>query len=462
MKTIKMRLTLVYSAITLITLIIITIFLNRAIEVLFEQYARERQKSQIEYILKQIPELYQKEAGNFNMQGIEATANAALQNGLIVHIQTANQELDWDINAHKTQESQLVLHHMGSNMHSRYPNFAGKYMEEKYDFVYGNDKSGYVTIGYYGPYSFNDHELRLINDINRLLLGLGVIFLVLILLLTAWIAGSITHPIAVAIAAAEQIAKGQYGIQISKHSENEETQNLINAINYMSTKLQTEEKQKRQITADVAHELRTPLSNLQGNMEAMIDGIWEPTYERLISCHEEIIRLASIVNQLQTLYSMENKTEQLVYQNIDVSDLCKSLSMDFEMNLKKKNTKLIFYAEKGDIIWGDEYKIRQCMINLIANAIQYSQEGGNIEIHISDDKTYSTVIVRDYGTGIPEEELPNVFERFYRVDKSRNTKTGGMGIGLSITKAIVERHGGTITVESILGKGTDFIMQFPK
>lgn len=230
----------------------------------------------------------------------------------------------------------------------------------------------------------------------------------------------------------------------------------------MSTKLQAEEKQKRQITADVAHELRTPLSNLQGNLEAMLDGIWEPTQERLLSCHEEIIRLTSIVRQMQVLYSLENQKDQLDYKSIEFSDLCKSLSVDFAMKLKEKQMKLTTYMKKGDTIWGDEYKIRQCMINLISNAIQYSKVGGEIEIHFADDEKFTTVLVKDYGIGIPEEELPNLFERFYRVDKSRSTKTGGMGIGLSITKAIVERHGGIITVQSTLGIGTTFIMTFPQ
>lgn len=144
---------------------------------------------------------------------------------------------------------------------------------------------------------------------------------------------------------------------------------------------------------------------------------------------------------MQVLYSLENRKEKLNYEIIDFSDLCESLSFDFEMKLKEKQMRLVTYMKKGDTIWGDKYKIRQCMINLISNAIQYSKKGGIIEIHVSNDREYTTVLVKDYGIVIPEEELPNLFERFYRVDKSRSTKIGGMGIGLSIIKALVERHG---------------------
>lgn len=462
MKTIRMRLILVYSAITIATLVVIGFFINGSINQLFEQYAKDRQKSQIEYIRNQIPELYQEESESFDIQGIEVAANAALQNGLIVHIQTMNQEIDWDINTHKNQECQLMLQHSENNMHSRYPNFVGGYTEEKYDFLYGDHKTGHVIIGYYGPYSLDDNELILINEINKILFLLGVIFLVLVVLLTVLISRSITYPITSAITVAGKIANGKYGTQIDQKSRNEETQNLIDAINDMSVKLQTEEKQKRQITADVAHELRTPLSNLQGNLEAMLDGIWEPNQEKLLSCHEEIIRLASIVQQMQVLYSLENRNEQLECESIDFSVLCRSLSVDFAMKLEAKQIRLTVYAKKGDIVWGDRYKIRQCMINLISNAIQYSDVGGEIELHISNDDQYTTILVKDHGVGIPADELPNLFERFYRVDKSRSTKTGGMGIGLSITKAIVERHGGMISVESTPGKGSTFIMTFPQ
>lgn len=462
MKTIRMRLTLLYSAIMIAVLLVVAFFLNRAIDRLFERYAKERQKSQIDYILNQIPEFYQEDKGGFDMRGIETVANAALQNGLIMHIQTMNQEIDWDINTHKSRECQLMLQHSENNMHSRYPKFVGGYAEERYDFVYGDDKTGYVTIGYYGPYFLDDNELKLINDINRLLFLLGAAFLFIVVALTMLVAKSITYPITSAIAAAKKIADGEYGIRINQKSKNKETQHLIDAINDMSIKLQTEEKQKRQITADVAHELRTPLSNLQGNLEAMLDGIWEPTKEKLMSCHEEIIRLTAIVRQMQTLYSLENKKEDLICQSIDFFALCESLSEDFAMKLNKRQMKITTYAKKKDAIWGDEYKVRQCMINLISNAIQYSPEGGEVEIHVSDEGEYMTVSVKDYGIGISEEDLPNIFERFYRVDKSRNVKTGGMGLGLSITKAIVERHGGTMAVESVLGKGTTFMMKFPK
>lgn len=461
MKTIRMRLTLIYSTILIATLVLVALFLNRAIDRLFEQYAKERQNSQIAYLLEQIPELYQDETGTFDMRGLETAANAALENGLIVHIQTTDQELDWNISAHKDQECQRMLQHSEKNMHSKYPGFVGEYMEETYDFSYGDHKSGSVAIGYYGPYSLNDHELRLMNDINRSLFALGAVFLVLVVLLTSWISRSITRPITGSITAAEKIAEGEYETRISEKSRDEETQNLIDAINRMSMKLQEKEQEKRQITADVAHELRTPLSNLQGNLEAMLDGIWEPTHERLVSCHEEIIRLVSIVRQLQELYSLENKREQLNCQSIDCSELCKSLATDFAMKLQEKQVQLKFHTAKGPALWGDEYKVRQCMINLIANAIQYSPAGGTIELHIADDGKDTVVSVRDYGTGIPQEELPHLFERFYRIDKSRNTRTGGMGLGLSITKAIVERHGGTITVESTFGKETTFIMRFP-
>lgn len=461
MKSIRRSLIITYSFISIVIIVTLAFFLNYSMNIIFEEYAKKQQADRIESVKKQIIELYNSDSGEFDTAGMEIVGNAALQNGLILHIQTVNKEIDWDINTHKKQECQMMLEHADQNMQSRYPNFAGGYKEDKYELVIDNKVIGYVIVGYYGPYSLDDNELNMLNAINKTLIGIGGGSLAIAILLGIIMSRRITMPISSAITIARKIAEGEYGVQSEIKSKNAETNNLIMAINEMSEKLQMDEKQKKQITSDVAHELRTPLTNLQGNLEAMLDGIWLPTRERLISCHEEIVRLTVIVRQMQELYSLENKGEELVYEDINFSELCKSLTMDFAGKLQEKQMSLTCMTGIEDTLWGDEYRVRQCMINLISNAIQYSEKGSDICISFHQEKDYAIVKVKDEGIGISEEELPHLFERFYRVDKSRNKKTGGMGIGLSITKAIVERHDGKIHVESIYGKGTTFTMMFP-
>lgn len=461
MNSIKSNLVVTYSIISVAIIVLLAFFLNISMNRIFVEYVTKQQADAIENVKQQVMELYQEETEYFDVEGIEIVANAALQKGLIIRIQTLNQKGDWNMNTHKHHESQMMLEHAGSNMQSMYPDFTGGYKEETHDLIIDDSVVGYLTVGYYGPYSLDDNELEMLNMINESLFFIGGIFLVIAVLLGILMSKRITAPISDAVLMAKKIADGEYGVQSEIRGKNAETNSLIMAINEMSSKLQKDEIQKRQLTADVAHELRTPLSNLQGNLEAMLDGIWEPTQERLGSCHEEIVRLTTIVNQMQELYSLENQREELDCGWIDFPELCRGLLVDFSGKLLEKRIQLICCTETGDVVWGDAYRIRQCMINLIANAVQYSKEESEVIIRYTKDEQSAVVQVSDSGIGIPKEELPYLFERFYRVDKSRNKRTGGMGIGLSITKAIVERHGGLIIVESELEKGTTFTMKFP-
>ncbi|MGB4659191.1 MAG: HAMP domain-containing sensor histidine kinase, partial [Mobilitalea sp.] len=189
--------------------------------------------------------------------------------------------------------------------------------------------------------------------------------------------------------------------------------------------------------------------------------IWEPTQERLISCHTEIIRLNKIVDQLKELYLLENKKDILTMKYFDIFELCKAVSKEFEIKVQDKRIYLNIKIPNFAMVYGDETRIKQCLINLVSNAINYGAVEGDITVMYEKLDNHTILTVSDNGPGILEEDLPYVFERFYRVDKSRNKNTGGMGIGLAITKAIVDAHGGIITVESHVGVGSTFKISLP-
>ncbi|MEY8357167.1 HAMP domain-containing sensor histidine kinase [Lachnospiraceae bacterium 54-53] len=461
-RTLKNTLIVSYSVIALLIVLALSLLFNFTADKIFEQYAKKQQKNQIEQIMTQIDQLYDPKSGLYDMEGLELIGYAALQNGIIIHVQTTNREIDWDIKSHRAEECKMVLQHAENIMHKKYPNFKGSYLEDTYTLKNEGAVTGTLKIGYYGPYSLNDDELELLRDLNKSLVFIGGAALFIVIVLGVVIARAVSEPITNVIDVAQRIAGGEYGVQAEKRSPVVETDKMIESINEMSKALEMEEKQKRQITSDVAHELRTPLTNLQSHMEAMIDGVWEATTDRLESCHGEILRLVGIVEQLKELYDLENRKQTLDKSKFEFRDLCKSVFSDFEIKAKEEQINLFMIMPEATQVYADFYRLKQCMVNLISNALAYTPMGGHISVEYRSRGKQIQIIVSDSGIGIPEEELPHLFDRFYRVDKSRSKKTGGMGIGLSITKAIIENHGGNIFAESQKGLGTVFTIILPQ
>ena len=451
-----------YSMIALLIILSLRVSFNIRADQLFEEYAKKQQKAQIDQMISQINQLYDENTGTFDESGIGIIGYAALQNGYIIHIQTLNKEIDWDVRTHRLEECDIILQHAEGNMKGKYPNFRGSYTEDTYTLESEGNVFGSLKVGYYGPYSLSDQELELMGALNKSLLFIGVFALAGVIFLGILIARAVSKPIACVIQVAQKIAGGEYGVQAEVVRGMSETDHMVEAINEMSLALEIEERQKKQITADVAHELRTPLTNLQSHMEAMIDGIWEPTSERLESCHAEILRLVRIVGQLQELYSLENRDRELNRVTFDFRALCDDIYHDFAFKIKEKQITLLTEIQSGENLYADYPRIKQCMVNLMSNALAYTPSGGTITISfrtVADGR--KEIIVEDSGIGVPKEDLPYLFERFYRVDKSRSKKTGGMGIGLSITRAIVEKHGGRIFAENRKAGGTRFVIVLP-
>ena len=461
MNTLRGRLTISYTAISLVIVASLSLLFNLFADGFFEQYAISQQKKQITEIINQVNQQYVPATGLYDVDGLGAIASAALLNGMMIHVRTPDSKIDWDVRTHKATECQVILKHLEENMHSQYPNFQGGYRENTYDLKTGETLNGYLTIGYYGPYALGDNELKLLQLLNRTLVLLGVVFSGVAILLGLIMAKRIAAPIISAMAPSKKIAEGSFGSIATAAPTTREMADLIDSINEMSRALATKDQQKRQLTADVAHELRTPLNNLQGHVEAMIDQVLEPTTERLENCHAEILRLARIVDRLQELDILENGRTQLEMSRFDFKELCISLFTDFEVSAREKGVALRWKGPSEAIVYGDINRIKQCMMNLLSNAIEHTPGGGTVTAECETHEELSILRLRDSGTGIPPEDLKHIFERFYRVDKSRCRTSGGMGIGLSITKAIVEAHGGSISVESQVGAGSVFTIRLP-
>ncbi len=346
-------------------------------------------------------------------------------------------------------------------MYSYSSNWQGEYQEKSYDLIHNDIKIGTLVTGYVGPYYFNDEELVFIKAFNTLFIIIGIGSLILVFILGLIISLRISKSLNKIAKKASLLSEGKYKEKLKDVSNTKEIDVLIKTINKLSEALENKEKLQKQLTQDVAHELRTPLTSVQGHMEAMIDGIWEMTKERLTSCYDEIIRMRRLIGSIEDLSGIENENVLIHKEDFDISKLITRLLNNYENEFFTKHIR-VKYNPKEVSIYSDQDKMSQVVNNLITNALKYSDNNGEISIDVANHQKTTEIRIKDTGIGIDELDLPHIFERFYRVDKSRNQKTGGVGVGLTITKAIIEAHGGTVTVNSKINEGTEFVVKIPK
>lgn len=456
----RTKLSISYVLVAIISVLLIMVLANIFLDKHFRDYVKHNQEQKNREIITAISTQYQSN-DKWNMEAIEAVGVNALENGLIIKVKDISGKVLWDATDHNNGMCQRIIEQMAHNVSSRYPYIKGDYTEVPYPIKYEYNQVGVVEIGSYGPYYLSNHDLLFINSLNKLMIGVGVFSLFFALVIGSIMARRLSLPIAKVTEASQAIANGYYSERIESESSTSEINRLTSSINHLAESLEKQELLRKRLTADVAHELRTPIATLQSHMEAMIDGIWKPDTERLKSCHEEIVRIGRMVGGLEKLSRYESENLVLEKVSFDVTDLVKALINNFESNFLAKGIKINF-SGSTQIILADRDKISQVVVNLLSNALKYTLEGGEVKVSVKGTEDTTKIIVSDNGTGIPEEDIPNIFERFYRADKSRNRLTGGAGIGLTISKAIIVAHGGTIAVNSSRETGSEFVVTLPK
>ena len=282
--------------------------------------------------------------------------------------------------------------------------------------------------------------------------------------LSLYLSSSITAPVKAMSLATEHIADGHYDERVPVRGEDELAQ-LAMRFNQMAEKLDQVELMRRRLIGDVSHELRTPLTAIKGSMEGLIDGILPATEETFQQIHAETDRLNRLVDDLQELSRVEAYAYELNLQPLDVASLVSSVAKRLSTQIEAKQIILGFeLAPDLPQVLVDSDRAIQILTNLTANAVQYTPDAGRILISAKPTNGEVQISVQDTGIGIPKEHLPHIFDRFYRVDKSRSRRAGGgSGIGLTIARALVELHGGRIWVESAgEGEGTTFTFTLKK
>ena len=325
---------------------------------------------------------------------------------------------------------------------------------KNYDLLIDEIFVGKVSIGRPAVFSVAENDRMFIIIMNIIFIFAFILMLVFSFYKGKTLSDKFLYPLLNVKRNVESIKNEKYEEIEAISTDMIEMNELSETIIELGRKLDNIEKLRRRLSADIAHELRTPLSNLQTYFEAFIDGAFEPSKDRILSCNDEILRLSKLVNDLRELSNAESKEIKLEISEFNISELVNNTVSLFLPIFDEKGQKLITSIQNNISFKGDKHRINQVIINLLSNANKYTPDEGEIIVELKQENDETRIKVIDNGLGIAEQDLPFIFERFYRGEKSRNKETGGTGIGLSISKAFVELHGGEINVYSVKDEGT--------
>ena len=289
----------------------------------------------------------------------------------------------------------------------------------------------------------------------------GAIAAVIALGLARWFARGMTQPLRDMAEAARRMETGDYSTRVHTNSRDEVGQ-LAAAFNRMSAELELLETSRRDLVANVSHELKTPITAIRAHLENLLDGVEEPNHEMLQVMLAQSERLGRLVEQLLDLSKLESGEVPLRREEVVLAPLVSLVMSEIEVASADRDVDV-----RSDVpddlppIEADPERVHQVIFNLVDNAVRFTPEGGEVRIEAHRHDGSVEVSVADTGVGIPSEALPRLFERFYRVDPARAREDGGTGIGLAIARSVVEAHGGTIRAESEPGHGSTFTFDLP-
>ena len=444
------RLTLTYALFTGLALAALTLTVNIAAGLVFSALAKENIAEKSAEIVRAVEEQYDPMSRSFDALTLQVMGMYFVHEGYLVTVEDRGGNPLWSARSCNMRQCMDVIRGITERMEGGF-GVKGAMQTRRYPLEFAGQRVGSVTIETYGPFFYSETETRFLTAINRLLLAAGAVLTLLSAFVSMILARDLATPIRIAEQGARRIAQargadagGGRAVRIPDRCRTRELAGLSRSINELAAELEEGERRQKQFTADIAHELRTPLTCLQGNIEAMIDGVYAPDTEHLESCREEILRLATLIQDLSTLTSLEWDAIVLHQSEFRLEKLLEAVAEQFRPEAREKGITLSLEIPGGGEavppITADYDRLKQVFINLLSNAVKYTDQGG-VTITLSDGE----VSVADTGMGIPTEDLPHIFERFYRSDKSRSRDSGGAGIGLSIAAAIVRAHGGTIS-----------------
>lgn len=442
---IKKQFLLLFLLVIIVSLTLLSFLLRTTIDSCFYDYKWAEQSKIFDLIVSRL-ETYYAEHNSWEGFNGKELATLAMKEGCYFTLIDNDGNLIW------TSE------HIIDNQNTNYQ--VDKYFRNIYTVNYLNQMRGKVYIGQFTEKIYTQNDLKFQEQVFSYILISLLIALLLSLPFIMILSSRLSTPILYLQKAAENMIKGDLHTEIRAPSSSYEIIKLSASIDRLRKSLAQQEDLRKQLSSNISHELRTPLNVLQNQLEAIIDGIFEPTPERLDGILQEVIRLTSLVAELENISSIESSDFIPEIKDVKLAHVVENICTTFEAAFQRKHIALHVQIKKGIIVKAQEDKLKQLVINIISNALKYTDKGKVTVKTYMYNNDHAVFEVRDTGVGLTEEDKEKIFERFYRVEKSRNRNTGGAGLGLSIVKNIANAHGWVIEVESDGKTGTTFRVHF--
>ncbi len=324
--------------------------------------------------------------------------------------------------------------------------------------------------GYGQQAGFSEVQSKFLEDVNSSLVLAGLAGAAAALAIGSLLTGQIIKPLRKLTRGAQTLADGQLGHRVAV-SSGDEIGELAESFNKMASYLEKSEQSRRRLINDIAHELRTPLTVIEGTVNGIIDGVFEPDQEHLGNIKGQSELLAQLINELKDISLAESGQLKLEITDVDVAEMIRQKVEQMGVMAREKGISLDAEVGKYSLeIKADSMRLEQIITNLLTNAIRHTAYGGKVTVSVGQaglengnklPVSHLLLKVSDTGEGIPSKHLPFIFERFYRVQPSRGKSEGGTGLGLAIVKQMVEAHKGKVWAESQPGKGSTFYVALP-
>lgn len=451
--------------VSLCGLIFTSIYINYSIDRRFFDYLHLERKEEVETLISVIEESLEE---NSNWIGVRALVNDFVRvNGIFIMLEDIRGNSIYNMyyrqNGMKDGMMKGMMHRGHNNILPDTDRGIENFKEnsERFAIEYQGETAGYLY-WYIGNGAYISERAAFFSKrVNRIILLAGLLVAVITILISLYLSRYLSRPLIQMNKIADKVTRGEFDHHVEVRG-NDELAELGYSFNEMVDKLRYLEKIRKESTSDLAHELRTPLTTINSYLEGIREGIITANDGVIKEIEEELQRLISLVNRLGELTNAEKRIVNGEVELLSFSDMLKNI-VDRHKPLADKTGIRVEQNIQPDInLKADPKNLETIIINLITNAIKYTPKKGKVNIVLKREEQNVILEVSDTGVGISSDDLPYIFERFYRVDKSRSIKTGGTGIGLTITREIVKSMGGSIEVFSKgIGYGTAFIIKFP-